>query len=278
MRSKLFEEIYDPYDDDLGYGPDGLGVYDGEMTDFSGEMDERDELIPDEDHAKVGLKPVSRKNDDGTMSGFDKFEDEDGWTHYRNRRDMGFVDGGSAAYDDGSLMGQDMWDEPLEKDPEADDIEMQNFYQPRRAYASSQLDNEPYRNLGYIDKDNPIEEVDYDPFEEGKKQFFNKVLNESSTKVMVKFSADDDYSEPWTLDDIKRAIPEGLIYCERDEGQSMWCCEGGDDIAERLFNYLKNGCSVAVRQYYDENRDPCSEDDYDDYDVVLHLFPEDYEY
>ena len=37
MNKKLFEEInegYDPFDDDLGYGPDGMGIYDGDMEDI----------------------------------------------------------------------------------------------------------------------------------------------------------------------------------------------------------------------------------------------------
>lgn len=68
MNKKLFEEIiedYDPYDDDLGYGPDGMGVYDGEMEDHNDYI------------GRFNWDWSDYNGDDGEFMGMDQLDDEE---------------------------------------------------------------------------------------------------------------------------------------------------------------------------------------------------------
>lgn len=149
MNKKLFEEIneeYDPYDDDLGYGPDGMGVYDGDMEDAEDFVNNRWDWGGEngDDAAFVGHTCLDEIPEDRTgtskhwaLANFKKSTEETSKEYFpEDPDDIGlFADSESKVHigAGGAVTG----------------------------------------GFG----GNAIERVDYDPFEENKTALFDKIIN-----------------------------------------------------------------------------------------------------
>lgn len=261
MNKKLFEEIneeYDPYDDDLGYGPDGMGVYDDEMEDAN-------------DYVNGKWDWSDYNGDDGAFMGMDQLDDDE-----FDGRPVDYI--GTPKHWSNKTFKDATEETSKEYFPEdPDDI---GLYADSENKVHASADGTVSGGLG----GNAIELFGENK-NDAKTMFFESILKEGvgyelstlkdTDSMDFCFYGDKSYTENWTVADIAKNLRKGKILIEDDTGEMNTVIKderSALETAKYIFIKVYYGMRVKVTMYYDEDGNNCSDsDDWEDYETLLDL-------